>query len=496
MTPRAWHPADLLAGLADGRLRAADRDLVLAHLAGCPQCRDEYEAQSAVKGVLGGLPGPAAPDGLQARLAGLAAPGLAADPEPGRPHRAARPAHLRGRVALAGAAGAVVAVLGVTLVAGSAPVGQPVDPPVGRYVREHAASTLALPMAGSAAEALPAALVLPSGAGDAAGSDPAGSAARRVAGSATVVPGSDPRAVALVDAALAASDRVAYAGTLRITVGSGPATTTAWLDVIHAPRQGTAVSGATIGATYLAAGATAAGERTLGLLARSYRLTAAGAGVVAGRAAEVVEARRADGSTAARFWLDAATGLLLRRDTFAAGSTRSSAFERIRLDAPWLRHPPPMASVSLGPELVPAGGTLLPATAGEACRSCPEQLAGLRRYDARAVPLGDTTGVHLAYSDGIWTVSVFEQPGRLGADRPGGLQRATFGDRWVWVRSGLPDQVVWAADGVVYTVVADAPSQVLAAVVAALPHEPDPPSLALRLERGTARVLSWLDPTR
>jgi sigma-E factor negative regulatory protein RseB len=130
------------------------------------------------------------------------------------------------------------------------------------------------------------------------------------------------------------------------------------------------------------------------------------------------------------------------------------------------------------------------------CGPCPGELAGLVRYDARRVRIGSAAGVHLSYSDGLSTVSVFAQPGRLDPPRTAGLEPATLGGWPVWARSGLPDQVVWSAAGTVYTVVSDAPAGTLEDVVAALPHEPDPAPLLLRLERGASRVISWLDPSR
>lgn len=74
-------PTGSLTALADGALDPAERDRVLAHLAGCDACRAEVEAQRALKARLSRLaeatPGPRAD--LIARLTGLAVPGV----EPG-----------------------------------------------------------------------------------------------------------------------------------------------------------------------------------------------------------------------------------------------------------------------------------------------------------------------------------------------------------------------------------------------------------------------------
>ncbi len=55
--------------------------------------------------------------------------------------------------------------------------------------------------------------------------------------------------------------------------------------------------------------------RLVALLSANYQVAAVGWGQVAGRMARVVTARR-DGRLAARFWLDKATTLPLRRETF------------------------------------------------------------------------------------------------------------------------------------------------------------------------------------
>lgn len=149
MKPRdGGHPGDRLAALVDGLVPEPDRSRLLAHLAGCPQCRAEYDAQRAVKGLLADLPGPPAPASLAARLAALAdpnGPGLALPvPEPAdEPVRA--PRH---RVALASAGlfSVLVLGLGTAYAVGGSPEGPAVTPPVNRFVREHAAVTSGVPL--------------------------------------------------------------------------------------------------------------------------------------------------------------------------------------------------------------------------------------------------------------------------------------------------------------------------------------------------------------
>src|SRR5215469_5941170 len=56
--------------------------------------------------------------------------------------------------------------------------------------------------------------------------------------------------------------------------------------------------------------------RLVALLSANYRVAAVGWGQVAGRPARVVTATRRNGKLAAKFWLDRATALPLRRQTF------------------------------------------------------------------------------------------------------------------------------------------------------------------------------------
>ncbi|MET0420605.1 MAG: hypothetical protein ABW073_02780, partial [Acidimicrobiia bacterium] len=79
-------------------------------------------------------------------------------------------------------------------------------------------------------------------------------------------------------------------------------------------------------------------------------------------------------------------------------------------------------------------------------------------------------GVHLVYSDGLFTVSITEQRGELDWDSMPSGAAATDVDgvhaRRYSEASG--DVLVWERDGVVYTCASDAPTDVLAAMVAGL----------------------------
>ena len=81
-----------------------------------------------------------------------------------------------------------------------------------------------------------------------------------------------------------------------------------------------------------------------------------------------------------------------------------------------------------------------------------------------------TDGVLLFYSDGVFTASVFEQQGELDwSALPGGgtdTQLADTRTRTYHEASG--DVAVWERNGLVYTCVTDAPSDVFANMVGAM----------------------------
>ncbi|MEU4495127.1 zf-HC2 domain-containing protein [Streptomyces sp. NPDC023998] len=72
-TPAEQHLGDRLAALIDGELKHDARDRVLAHLATCPKCKAEADAQRRVKSVFAQTAPPPPSEGLLARLQGLPA---------------------------------------------------------------------------------------------------------------------------------------------------------------------------------------------------------------------------------------------------------------------------------------------------------------------------------------------------------------------------------------------------------------------------------------
>ena len=224
----------------------------------------------------------------------------------------------------------------------------------------------------------------------------------------------------------------------------------------------------------------------LALMRQNYVISYAGAGSADGRAALVIEVRRRDGGLAARYWLDAATKLPLRRELFDASAQIFSedAFTQLTLGAgpsvpaagarPWTGR-----LTAPGRALLRAGGWPLP-------RSMPGGLTLFASTQTRT-PAGRVVG--LSYSDGLSVVSVFLQRGQLPARMPGWRPVTDRGD--VVYADG--QSLAWSAGGYVITVISDAPAGTVAAAVAGLPHAA-PPGFWDRMGRGLHRIASWANP--
>ncbi len=296
-----------------------------------------------------------------------------------------------------------------------------------------------------------------------------------------------------------AAGKISFHGTQVVTLWSPAGTTAAVVDVTHNPGEGSVLrvqpNASQPGRVYVdhaetqnAAGLTA---DLLGRIAANYETEVVGFDMVAGRPVDVVAVRVPGGPDVARYWLDKALHLVLRRESLdGAGRTvRESVFIDIDFVAVAL---PRMAYAE---QLPSAGGQATPVTllAGAGWQ-VPEPPARLTLLEARASGAGRDRVVHLTFSDGMSSVSLFQQRGRLDRETVRGWTRTRLGGAKVWVERGLPTRVVWSSRGTVYTVVADCPDPVLTGFVQLLPHGERRRNLAARLGRGLARVGSWFNP--
>jgi sigma-E factor negative regulatory protein RseB len=233
------------------------------------------------------------------------------------------------------------------------------------------------------------------------------------------------------------------------------------------------------------------------LLDAHYLVMYAGSGSADGRPAQVVEAWRADGSLAARFWLDDATKLPLEREVFdsAVRVISQDVFIDVRLAGSRAKAVPADAPAGPdGPWTAPLSKAALLALHSRGWLVPSALPGGLSLFTGAQTTTNTGTVLGLGYSDGLSVVSVFEQHGNLAA-RLAGWQKTTVDGHQVYAAG--PDQrfLTWACRGLVFTVMADAPPQVLEAVVGALPHD-GPPGVWKRISRGFSRLATIVNPFR
>ncbi len=229
------------------------------------------------------------------------------------------------------------------------------------------------------------------------------------------------------------------------------------------------------------------------LLEAHYVVAYAGPGSAGNRTAQVVEAWRADGSLAARFWLDDATMLPLERQVFdpAAHEIGQDVFINVGFAN---QGAVPAAGDPQGPWTAPLSRARLLALRGRGWLVPAELPGGLSLFTGAETEASTGPVLGLCYSDGLSVVSVFEQRGNLAA-RLAGWRKTTVAGHAVFVAEPGQRSLTWSSRGMVYTVVADAPVQTVDAVVGMLPHD-GPAGFWKRMSRGLARLASWVNPFR
>ena len=192
-----------------------------------------------------------------------------------------------------------------------------------------------------------------------------------------------------------------------------------------------------------------------------YQTTAPAAGpLVAGRPTSVVEVHH-QGRLLERIYLDTQTDLLLERDQYdpSGAVVRTLAFQSITVG------PPGEPPVEPGSPSDHAPRAVAPGSSAAAPRMLSEGYERMGVYKSGSV-------LHVLYSDGVYDLSLFQQPGRLRrSDLPGSGERVRVGGatgwRYPWPGGQL---VMWSAGGRVFTAVSDAPPEQVVAAVNSLPR--------------------------
>jgi hypothetical protein len=492
--------SELRSAFVDSSISVAGREKLLAHLAGCLPCRCEIEDLRLIRELLNrssATPVPPPAD-LPRRLVDIAGAD-AHRPLWTRPfHQAPSPATWSlpsRRRALRVRVTATTFFVGAVL-AGAGLIG---------YA---AAPSEALSAVGDPTDDAQAAFTATLGhfplAGDALGAVMLANAADLSSGAARVGPGptasagsvlSDRQARMAMQRAAAAVGAVSYSGLQSFVAVRNDEVLTADLEVEARAGQGVQVKVVSQGGQQLLRGFAPAtvssrvvdGE-LLALLERNYVLVGARGSVVAGRAATMVAAYRG-GAVQARWWLDDKTGVLLWQESYDANGAAELSFGftsvAVTRKAGIIEHLPPRLAVPVTDAALSLSNA---GQLGAAGWTCQPELAGLSLIRVRSDRVSDPSTLHLVYSDGVGTVSVFEQRGRLD-EVPSGSQWDTASG--AYLRHGASSLATWQSKDRVFSVITDGSPDLLARAVAALPHErADRPSTMERIKTGWAKILA------
>jgi len=493
--------AESRSAYVDGALDDAGREKLLAHLVECAECREDVAELRYVRDLLSrarSQPAPAADD-LSERLVSIA--GMAAtEPLWTRPFRRPAPEGWLGlpsrrrarRVRTAAVAAAAVGTFTVVGAIGyaAAPYGQlgVVRDPVGRAQAAFSSSLGQFPLVSDSLSA-----VMLADAGQLAAYPPTLGPTPSPAHQ----PLTEQQADAAMTRAVGSQHSVSYSGRQSFYATREGQSMWAAIAVQARSGQGSEVkvlsrSGEQLvyGFSPAAVSSRVVDDDLLDLLARNYTLTGVAGATVAGRSATEISAWSL-GQRAARWWLDDETGIVLWQELYdgTGAVALSVGFTSVTVmpAAEMMDHLPPrllpaMATTSLSV----ADATWLEGSGW----TCGRDLSGLSLVRLHTDSAVDPSAVQAIYSDGVATVAVLEQRGRLDG-APAGTQWDP--DLRAYVRRGASQTATWQANGAVLTVVTDGPADVLTRAVASLPLERSaPPTTMDRVREGWASILAEL----
>lgn len=314
---------------------------------------------------------------------------------------------------------------------------------------------------------------------------------------------SDPRALGLLAAASHAGRDVSYEGTQVVMLWLGDRQLSASVRIAHRAGAGSLIelepTASTRGRTVFepagqgTGGLAGPSAEALDLVRRNYVVALDGSDDVLGRAVDVVLVRTRAGRLVQRLWIDRDTALPLRRTFYDASGrlVRQTAFVSLT------ERTPSFPTVQAATVPVHAATGSVDATGLRAAGwHVPAAPDGMVAYDAVLSGSGAGAVLHLSYTDGIESMSLFEQRGRLDSSALHGWRRARIGGVRGWVSAGYPRRAVWSAGDHVYTLVTDSDERSVEQLIGSLPRGDAPDGLSPRLRRGVRRVASWINPAR
>jgi hypothetical protein len=231
---------------------------------------------------------------------------------------------------------------------------------------------------------------------------------------------------------------------------------------------------------------------------RHYRVEDGGTSQLdTGPAQALLVTSRVTGERAETLHVDRETGLIVRRETRDRDGTpvRVVAFTALEVDPGTGLIAPPPDELDEDAEALALAPVERRALVERGVPVHTELPGGFELLGAAEVGTAEVPTVHLIYSDGLYTLSLYVQQGRLAShategatslDLPGG------GAVWRWPGSE-PRRIVWTGEGRTFTVLTDAPTVGLLEAVDGLPNDPAPSTLH-RLARGLTRVGERLLP--
>lgn len=474
-----------VSALIDGELTGRARARALAHARGCVACRRELVETLAIKQRLNRLsPVEVSPDLLavvQSRGRGLdSARSPRTDDSRDEQH-----GHPVLRRAFAGVGSVSAFVLALAYVVGAPATTQAasVSPPVDDFAHDFADSTGASALSDPAVQAMAQGASL-LGLGIVRSKSRSyrqlGSAAHTTGARCASVGKDQTPAVTALHRAVEAPQHVSYRAARVVNSVDGTAVDSYRLEVEHVSGYGTTFTVPKPGGADVTTFVPATGSMTelegmpVDALLESYDLSVERTQIIDSRRVTIIDACQHD-QLMARFWVDDASGLLLRKAMYVGNDVvRWSGLANFQ---PIVSEASKVEAMQQAPAPMRTNASQVLSSAQASALSdegwiCPARLAS--DFDLSLLDQVDTDGntMHVGYTDGLSTLSVFEQHGTLDPATLAGFEERLVGGQLVYLRTGLPTLAVWQSGDTVITIVTDVPQQRVGALLQALPHLP------------------------